>query len=90
MLLLGLVGWWMLGGYLIICASLAIHITNAERKGYEAWKYVAEHDSTVGADLIQTKSGIANVLLGLLVWPIGWVRFLISIPDRYDAYELKF
>lgn len=88
MLVLGLLG-WMIGGYLVVCISLMIHMFNAERKGYEAMKYLEENLYPVAIEILHSKSGIAALVLGLLIWPVRWIQFLIDIPNYYEAYELK-
>jgi hypothetical protein len=69
-------------GVIMIFGTSAIHICRAMKKGYPVLECLNEkHEEIFGSP---TK---LDYIIGLVVWPIRYIRFLCSIPYLYELYK---
>lgn len=89
--LLGALVLWMVIGYVIITGILIIHIILANRKGYDAFRwlddYIAWKSSLIGSRF----EYVCGLIIGFLIWPVRLIIFIMrdasSIYD--DGYKTK-
>lgn len=88
---LGLLG-WMISGYLVMVATITIHVFKAEAKGYAAFKYFGDHVEDVTeevGEMFQKQESFLQLVWGLIVWPVRWTSLMDEFPKLYEEYELK-
>ena len=72
-------------GVIAIYGSAAIHLVQAESKGYKAVDFWSEYSGAL-ADMPVLDG---SLVLGLILWPVRLAQFIMSFPDLYDMYELR-
>ena len=70
---------YILIGFVSAFVAALIHIITAINMGYKVIEYWNDH--TVSNECWP------HVLVGMLIWPIRLIQFVMSIDDLYMAYE---
>lgn len=71
-------------GIVMIFGTATIHVIRAMCKGYLVVEYWEEH-----MDEFHAGATKLDYVIGLIVWPIRYIRFLCYIPELYKQYELN-
>lgn len=71
-------------GFLCIWAAAFIHLLTAEKRGYRACAYWEENIFPV---IKNEKYRTLKVIFGLIIWPVRFIQFLLSIKRLYEEYH---
>lgn len=66
-------------GFVSIFVAALIHINTAMKMGYKVIEYWNDHPVPNGC--------WPRFLVGVLIWPIRLIQFIMCIDDLYIAYE---
>lgn len=78
--------WYLVGGFVVVYASVFIHLVRAWNKGYDVVKYWKEQELE---NEFEEPMDYAKFAWGLIIWPVRLIEFLDEIPDLYEQYELR-
>ena len=77
---------WMFFGYVMIIGALLIHVIGAERQGFKAFEWWANHPQP---NPLKTWRDVFRCIWGLIVWPERLLYTInVKIPEYWDNYEL--
>lgn len=70
---------YILIGFVSTFVAALIHVIKAMKMGYNVIEYWNDHPVSSGC--------WPHIVVGLLIWPIRLIQFIMSIDDLYIAYE---
>ena len=75
---------YLLFGLVSVFGFTTAHLIMAERNGYAALEWWAEHNSSLDTSID------GNFFVGLLIWPVRLAEFVFrTVPELYELYDLK-
>jgi len=83
MLVLGFLGYLVIG-YASLFVVVMIHIIKAEKAGYDCLNWWGKHTANIGNQIDD------NFIIGLIIWPVRLMQFIIDIPEYYEQYGFKY
>lgn len=70
-------------GIVALFLASCIHIFKALRMGYS----IETIRSVLDLDSVYERTNIARIILGLLIWPIRLIQFIMAQEDYFMLYE---
>lgn len=79
--------WYFLGGFALMYLAAFLHLVSAEKRGYDAINWWNDNGPLVMESIFESHK--LAFVIGLCIWPIRLMQFIMNEPEYYELYPMK-